>query len=74
MNIHNYSFMKSVKWLSELKIRGSYGITGKANFPARTARTVYTMRNDFVYPTGVGVDMAEPEFEMGKNKNYRRGR
>ncbi|MCB6974336.1 MULTISPECIES: SusC/RagA family TonB-linked outer membrane protein [Butyricimonas] len=58
MNIHNYSFMKSVKWLSELKIRGSYGITGKANFPARTARTVYTMRNDFVYPTGVGVDMA----------------
>ena len=58
LNIHNYSFAKGLEWLSELKIRGSYGITGKADFPAKTARTVYTMRNDFVYPTGVGVDMA----------------
>lgn len=54
LNIHNYSFMKGVNWLSELKIRGSYGVTGKANFPAKTARTVYTINSEFVYPTGLG--------------------
>ena len=58
VNIHNYSFMQSVKWISQLKIRGSYGITGKANFPSKTARTVYTVNSDFVYPTGIGVKMA----------------
>ena len=54
INIHNYAFMSSIGWLSELKIRGSYGITGKANFPANTARTVYEMNSDYVYATGVG--------------------
>ena len=58
VNIHNYAAMKNVSWLQELKIRGSYGLTGKANFPAQTAQTVYTVNSDFVYPTGVGVDMS----------------
>ena len=58
VNIHNYASMKNISWLQELKIRGSYGLTGKANFPAQTAQTVYTVNSDFVYPTGVGVDMS----------------
>lgn len=57
LNLHNYQFMKSVKWLTELKIRGSYGITGKANFPTRTARTVYTVNDDGSYATGIGSTM-----------------
>lgn len=64
LNIHNYSFAKELKWLSELKIRGSYGITGKADFPAKTARTVYTMNSDYVYATGVGGNIAA----MGNKK------
>lgn len=54
LNIHNYSFMKGVNWLTELKIRGSYGVTGKANFPANTARTIYSINSESVYPTGLG--------------------
>ena len=54
INIHNYHFAQNLEWLSEFKIRGSYGITGKADFPAKTARTVYTMNSDYVYATGGG--------------------
>lgn len=57
LNLHNYEFMKSIEWLTELKIRGSYGITGKANFPTRTARTVYTVNDDGSYATGIGSTM-----------------
>ena len=64
LNIHNYAFAKELDWLSELKIRGSYGITGKADFPAKTARTVYTMNSDYVYATGVGGNIAA----MGNKK------
>ncbi|KIO44684.1 hypothetical protein BA92_06500 [Sanguibacteroides justesenii] len=66
LNIHNYSFMKGVDWLSELKIRGSYGVTGKANFPANTARTVYKINGEYVYPTGAGGNITA----MG-NKNLK---
>ena len=64
INIHNYEFMKNVSWLSELKIRGSYGITGKANFPTKTARTVYSLNQQSVYPTGVGANITA----MGNRK------
>lgn len=57
VNLHNFEFMQGVDWISELKIRGSYGVTGKANFPANTARTVYTIVGNNVYPTGVGADI-----------------
>ena len=54
INVHNYPFLKKHDWITELKIRGSYGITGKANFPANTARTVYSIKGNEVYATGVG--------------------
>lgn len=63
MNLHNMNFMRR-DWLSELKLRVSYGVTGKANFPANTARTVYTINGESVYPTGVGADIAA----MGNRK------
>ena len=66
LNIHNYAFMKGVNWLSEFKIRGSYGVTGKANFPANTARTLYTINSTSVYPTGLGGNITA----MG-NKNLK---
>ncbi len=66
LNLHNYEFMKKYDWFTELKIRGSYGVTGKADFPARTARTVYQIESQFVYPTGTGGNIAA----MG-NKNLK---
>lgn len=39
LNIHQYDFMKGINGLDILKIRGSYGITGKVNFPPYAAQT-----------------------------------
>lgn len=55
INIHNYEFMKGNKVINQLKIRGSYGQVGKANFPAYTARTSYVSLTDEWYKTGYGV-------------------
>lgn len=54
INFHNYDFMKSAKWLNRLKVRGSFGQTGKANFPAYDARTSYEILSDEWYKTGYG--------------------
>lgn len=58
INIHNYSCLKRLGWLTEFKLRASYGVTGKANFPARTARTVYSLIGNEVYPTGAGAGLS----------------
>jgi len=57
LNIHKYEFMKQYPWISQFKIRGSYGITGKANFPASTSKSVYSFNTDRLTTTGVAVDM-----------------
>lgn len=44
-NIHNEKFMKNVKWLSLLKIRGSIGNPGNQNFDAYIAMKTYTYNN-----------------------------
>ena len=54
INIHNYGFLKNNDVLEQLKIRGSYGQTGKVNFPPYVARTTYTIFTDEWYKTGFG--------------------
>ncbi len=54
LNIHNFKFMENITWISMLKIRGSYGQTGKANFPPYDARTSYEIITDEWYKTGYG--------------------
>ena len=39
-NIHNYSFMKNFQFIELLKLRGSYGVTGKVNFPPYAAQSI----------------------------------
>lgn len=41
-NVNNEPFMKNVKWLNKLKLRGSYGQTGSQNFNAWQAIATYT--------------------------------
>lgn len=53
LNIHNYEFMKDSP-VSLLKLRATYGQTGKINFPAYAARTTYTILSDEWYKTGFG--------------------
>lgn len=52
INIHNYGFLKDNGMITLLRVRGSYGSTGKVNFPSYTAVTTYTVDSDAWYYTG----------------------
>lgn len=54
MNIHNYDMMKNLEWLDRLKIRTTYGVTGKVNFSPYEAQTIYQIINNEWYKTGIG--------------------
>jgi tonB-linked outer membrane protein, susC/ragA family len=56
VNIHNYGFLKNNDFINQLKIRASYGQTGKVNFPSYAAKTVY-QTYDRWYTTGFGVQL-----------------
>ncbi|WP_158563270.1 SusC/RagA family TonB-linked outer membrane protein [Chitinophaga silvatica] len=48
-NINKESFWKTNKVLNELRIRGSYGVTGNQEFSAYQARTTYQFLTDRLY-------------------------
>ena len=54
LNVHNYDFLKGNSWVNKLKVRGSYGRTGKVNFPSYAATTMYETLFDEWYATGYG--------------------
>ena len=54
VNIHNYEFLKGNEMVNKLKVRASYGRTGKASFPAYAATTMYEALFDEWYATGFG--------------------
>ena len=56
LNMHNYKFLQNNKIINRLKLRASYGQTGKVNFPSYSARTVY-QTFDRWYIGGFGVSL-----------------
>lgn len=64
LNIHNYDYFKDLKWLDRLKIRTTYGVTGKVDFSPYEAQTIYQIINNEWYKTGIGAQL----MAMG-NKN-----
>lgn len=52
LNIHNYSWLKDNWLVNTLRVRASYGSTGKVNFPSYTAVTTYTTDTKSWYYTG----------------------
>lgn len=52
LNLHNYKWLKDHYLLSTLRVRGSYGSTGKVNFPSYTAIATYQTDSDSWYYTG----------------------
>ena len=58
INIHNYSFLKDNKVLSTLKLRGSYGLTGKTNISQYSALNLYDLQPQW-FPTGYGVFLSQ---------------
>lgn len=57
LNIHNYRGLKDIEWLDRLKIRTTYGVTGKVNFSPYEAQTIYRIINNEWYKTGVGAEL-----------------
>lgn len=55
INLHKFDFLTNIGCIDLLKIRGSFGQTGKVNFPAYAARTSYRILTDEWYKTGAGV-------------------
>ena len=83
LNIHKYDFMKSTP-VTMLRLRATYGRTGKINFPAYAALTTYSVNTEEWYKTGYGVslmsmgntslkwevtDQLDAGFELGLWKN-----
>lgn len=57
INVHNFKFMKALTWLDQFKIRGTYGATGKVNYPPYAARDTYNVLFDDWYSTGIGATL-----------------
>lgn len=58
INFHKFDFMKGNKVLSTLKLRGTYGQTGKVNFPVYAAKSSYLSTSTAAwYLTGNGYMM-----------------
>lgn len=59
INIHNYEFLKDNSVLNQLRLRASYGQTGKVDFPPYAATTIYESQFDDSdwYMTGYGVKL-----------------
>ncbi|MEA5006836.1 MAG: SusC/RagA family TonB-linked outer membrane protein [Rikenellaceae bacterium] len=57
INTHNYEFLKDSDVINQLKIRGTYGLTGKVNYPPYVARHTYNIILDEWYTTGMGTTL-----------------
>lgn len=57
LNVHNYQFMKDYEWLQRLKVRGTYGVTGKVNFSPYDAQSIYKIVTNQWYKTGIGASL-----------------
>ncbi len=57
INLHKYEFIKNMSFIDMLKLRSSYGQTGKVNFPAYCAISMYQVEADDSYKHGYGVHL-----------------
>ena len=51
-NLHNEVFLKKLEWVSLLRLRASYGVTGGQNFNPYQAMTTYRFITDKWYGYG----------------------
>lgn len=59
LNLHNYKFIKEVDFLSLLRVKATYGQTGKLNFSPWAAHHAFEVKLDDWYPTGIGATLKE---------------
>ena len=76
VNFHNYSWLKDHWLINMLRIRASYGSTGKVNFPAYAAITTFRSSEDNWYYTGPAnslVYLGNPELTWETTKTLDAG-
>lgn len=57
-NVNNESFIKeNLGWISDMRLRYSYGVSGNMGFSPADAMTVYRQNVNETYLAGVGVEM-----------------
>ena len=56
-NLHKEHFMKDAKWLNELKLRATYGLTGSQEYDPYQAITTYQYLTGQRYHYGVGAKL-----------------
>lgn len=57
LNVHNYKFMKNLPWVNSLRLRGTYGSTGKVNFSRFDVISSYVVDATSWYYTGSAVHL-----------------
>lgn len=75
-NIHNENFMKYFDHIDLMKIRGSVGYTGKVNFSAFQAMTMYEYENTYEYLYGIGAvprTIGNPDLSWERTMTYNVG-
>lgn len=72
LNIHKYAFMEKYGFVNHLKIRGSFGQTGKVNFAPYAAVPTHEIDIDEWYVSGPASSLmttrGNPGSEMGKDQ------
>lgn len=72
VNVHKYNFLKNSNVFNLVKLTGSTGQLGKANFSPYSAKDIYFLRQGW-YNTGVGVDLTNlgnPNLTWEKTNTY----
>lgn len=76
LNIHRYPFLADSRSISLLRLRATYGSTGKVNFPAYTAITSYDINAESWYFTGPAasiVYLGNPQLKWETTKTFDAG-
>lgn len=75
-NLHREKFMKGIKNLTNLKIRGSVGTSGNQNFVNNGSVSYYSYVTEKYYDSQIGVllkSMANPNLQWEKSLDYNLG-
>ncbi len=71
LNVHKYDFMKSIPQINTLRLKATYGSTGKVNFSRFDVISSYRMNSSSWYYTGPVMSlmtMGNPELSWEKTK------
>ncbi|MDR1414321.1 MAG: SusC/RagA family TonB-linked outer membrane protein [Odoribacteraceae bacterium] len=54
INLHKYRFLQETGFVDQLKVKATYGLTGKLNVSPYASRHIFTLMLDQWYITGIG--------------------